>query len=176
MLRGTQTNFIGLYTSCTAYQQATQVALQSSAHVARNAATLELADRLVGHITEELFQCLGVETAVRRVLISAETQRHAIAQRKISNEIDSELVAQRIAEAFAKVHYLLMPQQQDQMFRLVGYAESASRWLVLPLKFISSQQSRSREDEFWIRTAFPFGQKKMRRAQAKGLLLSLEQR
>ncbi len=175
MLPGTQSNFIALYAGCTAYQQVTQAAPQSSAQVARNAAILELADRLVGHISEELLQCLGVKTTVRRVLISAETQRHAIAQRRISSEIDSELVAQRIAEAFAKVHYLLLPQRQDQIFRLVGYAESADRWLVLPLKFISSQQSKTEEDELWVRTAFPFGQKKMRRAQDKGLLLSLAQ-
>lgn len=174
MLPGTQSNFIALNASCTAHQQATQVALQSSAQVARNAAILELADRLVGHIPEELLQCFGVKTTVRRVLISAETQRHAIAQRRISSEIDSELVTQRIAEAFAKVRYLLLPQQQDQIFRLVGYAESADRWLVLPLKFISSQQSKAHEDELWIRTAFPFGRKKMRWAQAKGFLLSLE--
>lgn len=176
MLPGTQSNFIALNASWTAHQQATQVTLQSSAQVARNAAILELADRLVGHISEELLQCLGVKTTVRRVLISAETQRHAIAQRRISSEIDSELVAQRIAEAFAKVRYLLLPQQQDQIFRLIGYAESADRWLVLPIKFITSQQSRAHEDELWIRIAFPFGRKKMRRAQAKGLLLSLEQR
>lgn len=176
MLPGTQSNFIALSAGCTAHQQATQVALQSSAQVARNAATLELADRLVGQISEELLQCLKVTTMVRRVLISAESQRHAIAQRWISSKIDSELVAQRIAEAFANVRYLLLPQQQDQIFRLVGHVESADRWLVLPLKFISSQQARSHEDELWIRTAFPFSRKKMRQAQAKGLLLCLAQR
>jgi len=148
-------------------------AVQSSAQIARNAALLELADRLVGYLSEQLVQSLGLQTTVRRVLISAQTQRHAIARRAISSKIDSELVAQRIAEAFANARYLLLPQQYPQVFRLVGHAKSADRWLVLPLKFIRSQQPGVQEDEFWVRTAYPIGRKKKQKAQAKGLLRDL---
>jgi hypothetical protein len=168
-----QSTFLTQHAAHLAYQAAVHVAVQSTTHIARNAAILELADRFVGEMSEQLVGRLGLPSKARRVLISAETQRHAIARRAISSQLDAELVASRIAEAFANVQYQLMPQRDPGVFELVGRAESADRWLLLPLKLVPSTSPETQNDELWIRTAVPFGKTKFRQAQAKGLLRNL---
>ena len=155
MLPGTQSNLVAQQVIHTAHLAAAHAAVQISSHMYRNAALLELADRYVGELSEQLAQRLGIRSKVRRVLISAESQRHAIARRAISSHIDADLVAQRIAEAFSDVRYMHLPQQDPQVFALVGYSASSDRWVLMPLKFIASP-SPDKPDELWIRTAHPF--------------------
>ena len=171
MLPGTQSNLVAQQAH-TAHLAAAHAVVQISSYMYRNAALLELADRYVGELSERLAQSLGIRSSVRRVLISAESQRHAIARRAISSKIDADLVAHRIAEAFSDVRYMRLPQQDPQVFALVGYAASADRWLLMPLKFVASL-SPDKPDELWIRTAHPFGKKNLRKAKAKGLLHSI---
>ena len=173
MLPGTQSNFVAQFASHTAHHMAAHAAVQATMQISRNAALLDLADRLVGELSDHLANCLGIQSVSRRVLISAEAQRHAIAKRAISSRIDADLVAQRIAEAFANVSYLLLPQQDPRVFALVGHLASADRWLVMPLKFIPSQAPGEHPDEFWVRTAYPLGRRNLRKLNAKGLLREL---
>lgn len=173
MLPGTHSNLVAQQVSHVTHNAAAHSVVQSTMHIPRNAALLELADRLVGDLSEQLVKSLGLQSSVRRVLISAKAQRHAIARRAVSSHMDAELVAQRIAEAFANVRYILLPQQDPRVFALVGYAASSDRWLLLPLKFVPSQSPDVQPDELWIRTAHPYGQRNMRKARAKGLLHDL---
>ena len=169
---GTHSN-LAVQSSFAAHHAAAHAAVQSTMQFARNAALLELADRLVGDLPEWLADSLRLKSSVRRVLISAETQRHAIARRAVSSQIDVELVASRIAEAFSQVRYILLPQREPNVFALVGHAASSDRWLLLPLKFVPSPMPDKQPDELWLRTAVPFGKKNMRKALANGALRDL---
>jgi hypothetical protein len=174
MLPGTHSNLIVQQVSQIAHDpRGHSAAVQATMHMPRNAALLELADRFVGTLSEEIAKSLGLESPARRVLITAKSQRHAIARRAVSSQKDAELVAHRIAEAFANVRYILLPQKDPRVFPLVGHAASSDRWLLIPLKFVPSQSPDVQSDELWIRTAHPFGREKMRKARAKGLLRDL---
>ena len=169
MLPGTQSNFISVQVSCDVYRAAQLPALQ----MYRNAAVLELADRYVGELSESLAARLNLPSTVRRVLISADSQRHAIERRAVSSQIDAELVAARIADAFSNIRYLRLPQREERVYELVGLSQAADRWLLMPLKLVLADPLSRESDGLWIRTAHPFGKKNMRRAIAKGLLLDL---
>jgi hypothetical protein len=132
MLPGTQSNFIAQQSSHIAHH----VAFRSGLHIYRNAALLELADRYVGELSDAIAKCLNLPTSVRRVLISAESQRHAIARRAVSSKVDADLVAERIADAFSNVQYLLLPQQESHTYALVGHSKATDRWLLMPLKLV----------------------------------------
>src|SRR5262245_45909836 len=84
----------------------------------RNAALLELADRLLGELTDAIVLALGVETAARRVLISAAQHRHAIARRQLSTQIDADLVASKLTEALINLRFLLTPQRDPRVFEV----------------------------------------------------------
>jgi hypothetical protein len=145
----------------------------------RNAALLELADRYLGHLPDVVVKVLGLSTSERRVLISAERQRHAIEQRKrarrhITAQADADLVALGPTEALANVRYQLLPQRDCRIFELVGYVPSADRCLVLPLKLVSAADAETKQDEWWVQTAFPFGLERYREAKASGLLVELQ--
>jgi len=170
VLVGTQSNIIAQHSS---NHVAHYVAIQSGLHIYRNAALLELADRYVGELSDAIAKRLNLPTLVRRVLISAESQRHAIARRAVSSKVDADLVAERIADAFNNVQYLLLPQQEPHIYALVGHSKVADRWLLLPLKLVFADPPLRKADELWIRTAHPYGRKKMRKALAKGLLREL---
>jgi hypothetical protein len=169
VLVSTQSNVIAQHSSPIAHH----VAIQSSLHIYRNAALLELADRYVGELSDAIAKRLNLPTLVRRVLISAESQRHAIARRAVSSKVDADLVAERIIDAFNNVQYLLLPQQEPHIYALVGHSKAAGRWLLMPLKLVFADPPSRKADELWIRTAHPYGRKNMRKALAKGLLREL---
>jgi hypothetical protein len=110
-------------------------------------------------------------------VLSAQCQRHAIEQRKrhhIAAQADADLVALRLTEALANVRYQLLPQRDSRIFLVVGYVPSADRCVVLPLKLVSAADAESKQDEWWVQTAFPFGSKPYRKAKASALLVELQ--
>lgn len=162
-----------------AYHASAHAAVQATLGSFRNAAVLELADRYLGEIPEAIVVALGLRTAARRVLISAQCQRHAIARRQIaqqqsSAQADADLVALRLTEALANVRYHLLPQRGSRIFAVVGYVPSADRCLVLPLKLVSAADAKTNQDEWWVQTAFPFGSNKFRKAKANDLLVEIQ--
>src|SRR5438552_3474278 len=112
MLPGQQAAIIAHQASQAAHHAAIHAAAQTSFYNYRNAALLDLADRIIGQMSDALAQFLGLTTTVRQVLISADSQRHAIARRAIASKVDSELVATRIVEAFENLAYWLLPQRE----------------------------------------------------------------
>jgi len=124
---------------------------------------------------EVVIEALGLRTAARRVLISAEQQRHAIQQRQIARtKMDVDLVALRLTEAVANVRYQLLPQRDSRIFAIVGYVPSADRCLVLPIKLVSAVDAETDPDEWWLQTAIPFGAKTFRKAKMNGRLVELQ--
>jgi hypothetical protein len=167
---GIQSAIVASQASHAAHHAAIHAAVHYGLHTYRNAALLELADRFVGYMPEHIAFAIGLPSKTRLVRINAESQRHAIEQRQIVRQIDAELVASRIAEAFADVRYLVKERRDQRVYELVGYVASSDRWLVLPTKLVNGQDG---ENELWIRTAFPFGKDKVRKAVASGRLTSL---
>lgn len=165
MIPGQQSAIVAHWNSHMAHGAANHEAIRSSSHITRNAALLDLADRLVGEMSDALARRLGLSISTRQVLISAETQRHTIERRAVASQYDSELVASRIAEAFSTIRYHLVPQRDSRVFELLGYVSSVERWLLLALKVMPA------ENELWIRTAHPFGKKNFLRAERKGFLV-----
>jgi len=51
---------------------------------------------------------------------------------------------------------------------------SADRCLVLPLKLISAADAKTKQDEWWLQTAIPFGARKFRQARARNRLVELQ--
>jgi hypothetical protein len=75
---GSQSAITAAITARHAFHAAQDAVVQLTTTRYRNAAVLELADRYLGDIPEGMVQALGLQTAARRVLISARRQRHAI--------------------------------------------------------------------------------------------------
>lgn len=176
---GIQSAIVASYAANAANHAAAHVAVQATVGTFRNAAVLELADRYLGDLPDVLVQALGLSTPARRVLISAECQRHAIEKRKIARhqitaQADADLVALRLTEAIANVRYQLFPQRDPRIFLVVGYVPSADRCLVLPLKLVSVANAETKQDEWWVQTAYPFGSKPYRKAKASTLLVELQ--
>jgi hypothetical protein len=174
---GSQSNLASQMAAHAAYaadSAAAQAAVHSTTHLYRNAALLELANRLVGYLSEELLLRLGIQSSTTKVLISAASQRHAVQRRKLARKEDADLVVHRVSEAFSNLRYrLALPQQKQGTFALLGYVESAKRWVLLALKFVPAQSAASQADELWISTAFPYGHKRFRVAIRQGRLVDL---
>jgi len=156
-----------------ASQRAAYAAVHAGLH-SRNAALLELADRFLGELSEAIISALGVTTAARRVLISAAQQRHAIARRQLSTQLDADLVAARLTEALGNLRFLLAPQRDPRVFEVVGYTPSADRCIRLPLKLVQAASATTKQDEWWVQTAIPFGVSKYRTRRARGELRTLQ--
>jgi len=174
MLPGNSSAFIANQATHVAHHAAMHAAARVTMSSGRNAAVLELADRYLGDISEGVLAALQVQTTTRRVLISAVQQRHAIRRREISAKADAELVALRLTEALSNVRYKLLPQNDPRVFALVGFVPSADRCLVLPLKLVSAADSKTKEEEWWVQTAYPLGAKNFRKARASGWLIELQ--
>src|SRR5262249_10858674 len=140
----------------------------------RNAALLELADRLLGELTDAIVLALGVETTARRVLISAAQHRHAIARRQVSTQIDADLVASRLTEALTNLRFLLTPQRNPRVFEVVGFSPLAGKCICMPLKLVRAASAATKQDEWWVKTAIPFGASTYRRRRARNELLALQ--
>lgn len=174
MLPGSQSAFTAQQAFHATHAVAVHAVVQLTTTPGRNAAVLELADRYLGDMPEVVIEVLGLRTAARRVLISAERQRHAIHRRQIAAKTDADLVALRLTEALANVRYQLLPQQDSRIFAIVGYVPSADRCLVLPLKLVSKVDANTNQDEWWLQTAIPFGAKTFRKAKASDRLVELQ--
>lgn len=171
---GTQSAIAASFAAHVAHHAATHAAVRATVDCYRNAALLELADRYLGELPEVLIEVLGLKTVARRVLISAEQQRHAISRRQTSSQVDADLVATRLAEALANVRWQLLPQKDPRVFEVLGYVPSADRCLLLPLKLVAAADAETRQDEWWLQTAHPFGATNFRRAQARGYLRNVQ--
>lgn len=174
MLPGSSSAFMANQASHAAHHATVHAAMQATLGSARNAAVLELADRYLGDLPEVVLAALQLQTTAHRVLISAQQQRHAIHRRQISAKEDAELVALRLTEALSNVRFHLLPQRDPRVFALVGFAPSADRCLLLPLKLVSAADAKTKEDEWWVQTAHPFGAKNFRKARASGKLIELQ--
>jgi hypothetical protein len=113
----------------------------------RNAALLELADRLLGELSNDIVSALGIETLARRVLVSA-NQRHAIARRQLATQFDADLMATRLAEALANPRFLITPQRDPRIFVVIGFAQSADKCIGLPLKLVRAATATTKQDEW----------------------------
>jgi hypothetical protein len=136
-------------------------------------AYLGIADIVVYIFSDALVLQLGVSTPARSVVLSRASQRHIVAQRKIACSGDAQLAADRVHEAFAGLRFQRLPQRCADAFELIGYVESATRWLLVVLKLVPGARAKTGADEWWISTAYPLGQKKFRRLQSSGKLAPL---
>jgi len=173
-LPGRQAVFTAQQAFHAAYDAAVHAVVQLTTTSRRNAAVLELADRYLGDIPEVMVDVLGLPTAERHVVISAECQRHAIERRKIAHEMDADLVAFRLTEALANVRYQRLPQKDSRIFEIISYVPSVDRCLVLPLKLVSAVDAGTKKDEWWMQTVFPIGANTFRKAKAKNRLVELQ--
>jgi len=169
---GTQSAIISSQISA-ANNSAAHLAAQGAIGAYRNAALLELADRLLGRFTESVITILRVQTAVHQILISAVQQRHAIEGRKISAQGDADLVASRLTEAVQHLHYQRLPQRRPEVFELLGYVPTCKKYILIAIKLVRSQNAATRVDEWWVQTAFPFGKRKLKEALRKNKLFDL---
>lgn len=64
----------------------------------------------------------------------------------------------------------LLPQRDPRVFEVVGYSQLADRCICLALKLVPASEAKTKEDEWWVRTAFPFGARKYRVSAARGEL------
>ena len=98
-------------------------------HSYRNAVLLELADRYLGTLSEETVAAMGVVTTARRVLMSAETERHAVSRRQAERAAKADLVATRLCEVLANLLFMFTPQRKANTFELIGHSPSAGGML-----------------------------------------------
>jgi hypothetical protein len=174
MLVGMQSMIAAQFTAQAAYDAAIHAVVQSTTSGSRNAAVLEIADRDLGELPHAVIEKLGLQTLVRRVLISAERQRHAINRRQVASKADADLVALRLTEAVANARYCLLSQRDARIFQIVGYVPSDDECLLLLLKLVPATDAKTKQDEWWVQTAYPFGAKRFIEANARGRLIELQ--
>ena len=167
---GTPSAIVSSTAAHAAYHPATH---QATLFQYRNAALLELADRYLGDLRDELITAIGAQSAARRVFISADRQRHAIGRRQIAAQVDADLVATRLSEALVNVRYQLLPQRNPRVFEVVGYVPTADKCLLLALKLVKAADAATKQDEWWVQTAHPFGSRNFRRELGRGHLREL---
>ena len=130
---------------------------------------LLLADRLVFTLSDKLVAALGAITAARAVMLSAERQRHILERRARVSQLDVDLAAHRIHEALEDCGFL-MPRRTQDTYEVIGCASSADRRILVALKLVPAARSATKQDEWWVQTAHPFGEKRFRRYMASGKL------
>ena len=141
--------------------------------LAARAAYVGTADIVVYMCSDELVLQLGVCTSARSVVLSRTSQRHIVERRKIARSGDAQLAADRVHEAFAGLQFQRLPQRRADTFELIGYVESAGRWLLVVLKLVPAARAKTGMDEWWISSAYPLGRQKFRRLQSSGNLVRL---
>jgi hypothetical protein len=139
---------------------------------AARAALLGLVDIAVAMLTDALIERLGVQTTARSLILSRATQRHIMARRSMAGTADAQLAANRLHEVLEDLRFLV-PLQDGHKFKLVGRVESPQRWVAIVVKFVPGTQAKAKADEWWISTAYPLGQKKLRRLRSSGELVPL---
>ena len=135
----------------------------------QNQFLLLLADRFVFTLSDELVKRLGAITAARAVMISAERRRHILERRALVSQLDADVAAHRIHEALEDCGFL-MPQRTQDIYEVIGCASSADRRILVALKLVPAARSATKQDEWWVQTAHPFGEKRFRRYMASGKL------
>jgi hypothetical protein len=135
---------------------------------------LLLADRGVVTLSDELVGRLGAITNARVIMISAKTRRHIRERRALVSQRDADLAADRIHEALEDCHFLIMPQTKQNIYAVIGYASSADRRILVVLKLVPAARSATKQDEWWVQTAHPFGVRNFRRAMESGNLRPLQ--
>jgi hypothetical protein len=138
------------------------------------AVLLHLADRYLADLPEYVIKVFGARTEARQVTISASQQRHILERRQVVSEIDADLCAYRLAEALQHLTHWIQSQRDPRVYEVIAKLPSAGRHLMIALKLVPGTDSRSRRDEWWIRTAHPFGAKRMRRMLATDALRLLQ--
>ena len=124
-----------------------------------------LQDRKIINLSDRFRTAIGLDTSTSAVFLSAAVHGHIIEQRKVSNQVDPDIDANRITEALSDVQLRRMVQRQPNVWDLIGSVPSARkyRYLLVAIKLIPSDKSATKMDELWIRTAHPVGQKTLRR-------------
>lgn len=149
----------------------TWIAIQANERHRRNAVLLAaIADRYISELPEHIAVALNITPTVRRILISADQQRHILHRRQVVSKLDADLCARRLSEAISNIEYRVLPQRDNRVFELVGLVPSAKRRLLIAIKLVNSVDSKSGNDELWIRTAYPFGKQTFKRRLARGEL------
>jgi hypothetical protein len=170
---GTQSAIVSAHAHHAASLTSAYTAVQSTRGY-RNAALLELADQLLGEISDAAVTVRGIPTIARKVLISSKNLRHAIERRQVSSQEDADLVALRLSEALLHPRFWLAPQSNPNVYLLIGFSPSADKCIKFPLKLVPAIRAATKIDEWWCQTAMPFGSEKFREASAKGLLSEIQ--
>jgi hypothetical protein len=158
-----QRNIVTQIASQHAYEIAAHITAVAIANSRRPSAVAALFSiRLVGNLADTTVSALGVETRVRGVKISPEVQQHILKQRRIVSQADADLAVGRLVECVEHLEFWLQPMRPAKGFELIGFAASIKRHLRVALKFVPAAAARSKEDEWWIQTAVPFGEQKMK--------------
>ena len=150
-----------------------QAAMNVMFNSASGAAVLMLANRCLANFDDALIRKLLVSTTARSVVISPDTQNHITKNRQVSSKQDADLVTYRLHEALKNLRYWRLPQRDSLVFDLVGFVPSSKRHLLVALKLVRTATASSSVDEWWIKTAYPYGRKSLRHAAAAGKLIPL---
>ena len=120
-----------------------------------------LQDRKIIDLSDSFRTAIGLDTPTSAVFLSAAVHGHIIEQRKVSNQVDPDIDANRIAEALADVHLMRKVQRPSDVWDLIGFVASARKYkhLLVAIKLVPAQNSATKTDELWIMTAHPVGQK-----------------
>lgn len=121
-------------------------------------------------MSDALVTALGLATNARLVILSVRTRRHIVARRRLVSRSDSLLCIRYLSEALHNPIGILVPQRDPRVFEIVGFIPSANRHVLVAIKLVPAEASKGATDEWWVRTAHPFGKRVMRKKDRCGLL------
>ncbi len=151
------------------------IAVQNASHMRRQMAALQsLVDRVIIVLDESMMRSIKLEASTRTVVISASQQRHIIDRRQISSQKDADICAYRLTEALSDIRYKRKEQKIPYCWEVVGFTNSANRYVRVVIKLIPKDRSVSHKDELWIRTACPAGDKNLKKWLLKGVFVGID--
>ena len=110
------------------------------------AVILTLVDREIITLDPIIMEWIKLESSSGTVVISAAQHRHIIERRQISSQFDADISANRLAEALGNIKYKLRSQARPYFWEVIGFANSAGRYVRVVLKLVPGDRSRSGAD------------------------------
>lgn len=122
--------------------------------------------QVVGSLSEEVMELLGLQTAARSVWLHGSAVGHIIARRGITRP-DATYVLEHLADTILHPHFCGPDPDDERRVSVVRHTEPG-RYVCVPLKIVSASDAHSANDEIWVSTAFPLGNRFLTRKRWTG--------
>ena len=129
---------------------------------------------IVGEIPAEIVREMAWPPACRTVRLHFEAVAH-IQLRRGTHAEDAEAVLEHLPNTVCNPHLHGRKKGDRRRIVVVREIEANRRWIIISLKFVPSNESKSGLDEIWVSTGMAIGPKSLTRYRAHHNLRELQE-